>query len=708
VAAAAATLTGTGALSKHHSTCILANHHAPTSLSLLEPLHRRKHSKAASAVHSSTSHVWTTGSRCVSRRCSTSPATKETRSHRAEVHDSIGDDVDAQIIKAVGTLYDAGRIDMYFQRHPAKLLQHGGTAVIVIGGLALSAAAGLVITGLKTGMTSHGGHKDVLWSQLRKKLAPQIADALISLGPTFIKFGQALASRPDLVPPEICTELTRLQDALPPFDHGVARQILAQELEGSRDSIAASELLSSIKDAEPIAAASIGQVYKGFVDGDPVAVKVQRPSARSTAVADAALLRLLAQLVASLHVPPAFRNTDCDGRLVRADVVGAVDEFCSRLFEELDYHREADNLELFAALYGPGGKHAAELPAPGIRVPRLHRQLCSRRVLVMEWVDGERLMSGTPSTEQTDHSDLHLINLGIKATLSQLLDTGIMHTDPHGGNLLKVVIDGANEDNKYVTGRGSWSQPPEQQLQHQLLYLDFGLVAEVPLQVRDGLVCAVLLIVQKRWRHVASLFNQLMLLPDWVMSDEVQLQSFSQDLAAAAEKCLIFDDASVSDVERRVPSLRFAALLEQLVVLAPRYEFRLPPYFVNNARALGCLEGMARSADPNFNIMRSMYPFALRRLLSNPSQSPVVQRTLRLLVRDDATGQLSAKAALELADTAAVLQGVGMRSILADALRTKGGRALARDIIRGKVSKAVRRFAGTKDAPSEGTPVELV
>jgi len=337
--------------------------------------------------------------------------------------------------------------------------------------------------------------------------------------------GQALASRPDLVGAEVAEELVQLQDNLPPFDTAVALQVIQDDFSTVKDQSAAQEILRSLESAEPVAAASLGQVFRGFCRGRSVAVKVQRPMARRLAAVDAALLRSLARAVEALQNPFAGGE-----RLVRANVLGAVDEFCSRLFEELDYRREASNCEMFAQLYGTGGSFAEELPPPGLKIPELEKDLCSRRVLVMEWVEGERL---APSADATE--DLPLVEMGISATLLQLLGTGVMHTDPHGGNLLKGPLLKAEDRLR------SLRRPLR-----QLVYLDFGLVADVPLQVREGLVCAVMFMVQKRWADVAGLFNRLMLLPDWVLADAETLAQFTNDIQLAAKVGVLSGGIAVS------------------------------------------------------------------------------------------------------------------------------------------------------------------
>eukprot|EP00403_Amphidinium_massartii_P024142 CAMPEP_0178387158 /NCGR_PEP_ID=MMETSP0689_2-20121128/8930_1 /TAXON_ID=160604 /ORGANISM="Amphidinium massartii, Strain CS-259" /LENGTH=592 /DNA_ID=CAMNT_0020007515 /DNA_START=105 /DNA_END=1879 /DNA_ORIENTATION=+ len=575
---------------------------------------------------------------------------------------------DMRIIQEIGSGYDAGKIEQYFKERPLQLFSHALSVGGAIGLLTATALGSTLLLLLRHALSGslQAPQKEAEWSELRRKLSPQLVDTLCALGPTYVKLGQSLASRPDLVTAEVADALLELQDNMPPFDLDEALQIMREELAEVDDQEAATELLASLSASEPVAAASLGQVYKAHIGAKAVAVKVQRPDVRTLAVADAALLKLLARFAQGIPSweglmswkPPEQGTKDAIQRqLIRADVIGAVDEFCSRLFEELDYNKEAANIERFATLYTGGGPYATKLPYPGVRVPGLLRDFCTRRVLVMEWIDGQRLLAGETS------ADMRLVDLGVRATLMQLLEVGVMHTDPHGGNLLKAHAE--KESKRRFLQPWKVSGLPKDE-RFQLVYLDFGLVADVPLQVREGLVCAVMYIVQRRWERVAKLFNQLMLLPDWVLADENMLRSFTADVEVAAFAAFSTDAGSGGRIA--VPKLRFAALLEQLAYIAPRYAFKLPPYFLNNARALGCLEGMARAADPDFNILSSMYPFALRRLLRNPDASPVLQRTLRDLV-SDAEGHLSYRAAKDLLRLAADLQEAPLAMVALDVLR---------------------------------------
>jgi len=484
-----------------------------------------------------------------------------------------------------------------------------------------------------------------------------LPDVVGAMGPTYVKFGQALASRSDIVGRELAGALAALQDDLPPFPDDEAAAIVEQELP---------EVSCAIR-GPPVAAASLCQVYRGWLRGREVAIKVQRPRIRQQVAADALLLRWAAGAVQGSGA-------------IRADAVGAVDEFVERLFEEMDFENEAANLRRFRALYGKGGSAADVLPPPGVRVPELLDGLVSRRVLVMEWLQGEKL------TERSivSAADLPLVELGIRCTLSQLIETGVMHADPHGGNLLKLPPPPGQEG-----GSGG------------LAYLDFGLVSEVPQGVRDGLVGAVALLVFARdYPAVAALFGELMLIPLEVVEDPVEMRELAIALSAAAEATLVFpseaEETTSSGSLRRtsaIPDVRFDQLLGALASMVPRFRFVLPPYFVNNARALGTLEGMARSADPSFNIVRVVYPFAIRRLLANPTGSPVLRTVVRRLA-SDCDGRLSLPKLLALLNDAATMSDLPRLRVAWDALTTREGRALAAGAISEALRRAIQGFFG--------------
>jgi len=267
-----------------------------------------------------------------------------------------------------------------------------------------------------------GGREEAM----RPQRAREFMELIASLGPAFIKAGQALSSRPDLLPPEYLRELVKLQDRVEPFGNAEAFAIIEAQL-GER----VEDVFDRV-DPAPVAAASIGQVYKGFLkSGEAVAIKVQRPDLQERIALDIYILRQLSGLLSQAI---ALLRRDIDLQSV-------VEEFGKLIYEEIDYLQEARNAEEFAELYG--GK-------PDIYVPKVHWRLCRRKILVMEWVDGVRLTSPSlPAATKTK-----LVNSLVQCSLQQMLEKGFFHADPHGGNLL-ATADG------------------------RLVYLDFGMMSSV-------------------------------------------------------------------------------------------------------------------------------------------------------------------------------------------------------------------------------------
>ena len=489
-----------------------------------------------------------------------------------------------------------------------------------------------------------------------------IASAISRLGPTYVKFAQAAASRGDLVGPELAGALGQLQDDMGRFSDQLAIDTIREESPELYEDI---ENVEEMLEKGSVAAASLCQVYKcRLKTQEVVAVKVQRPNIREQVEADAYLLRLAASYLEKFN-------------LVEAKAVDAVDEFVSRLFEEMDFENEAENVKKFNSLYGPEGTAKMDDVVNGaagnsdnsgrkskleIKVPKVYEEYTSKKVLVLEWIEGTPLTSG--ELREVDPKDLPLVRLGIACTLSQLIETGVMHADPHGGNLIKLP------DN-----RG-------------LAYLDFGLVSTVPEQVRDGVVAAVsLMVFKKDYRKVANLFGELMLVPPSVMNDAVKMKDLEDALEDAANKTLKFPESGSGKI---VPEIRFDELLFALLALVPRFEFQLPPYFINNARALGGLEGMARSADGTFNVLKEVYPVAIRRVLKNPNQSEVLRKTARTLAYDDAIGGLAFASLLRVLNDAANLTQIPRFKIAFDALNSSEGRRLLLETFKAEISRRLR------------------
>lgn len=386
----------------------------------------------------------------------------------------------------------------------------------------------------------------------QQQRALQLRQLLTNLGPAYIKIGQALSTRPDLVPPLYLEELTRLQDQLPPFSNDLAFHFIEVELGASP-----AEIYAELSD-HPVAAASLGQVYKGKLKtGETVAVKVQRPGLANLIALDLYILRGLA----------AFANRHI-GR-IRSDLVAIMDEFGERIFEEMDYTQEGRNAQRFADLYGHN---------PDIYVPHIYPQYTARRVLTMEWIEGIKL-TRLEDLNRLGIDATQLIEVGVQCSLRQLLEHGFFHADPHPGNLL-AMADG------------------------RLAYLDFGMMSQVKPQQRYGLIEAIVHMVNRDFEGLANDYVKLeFLTPD---------TDLSPIIPALAE---VFNNV----LGASVAELNFKSITDEFSALMYEYPFRVPAYYALIIRSLVTLEGIAINVDPNFKVLSKAYPYVAKRLLTDPA-----------------------------------------------------------------------------------------
>src|SRR6185295_12464749 len=241
-----------------------------------------------------------------------------------------------------------------------------------------------------------------------------LSKSLVGLGPTFIKIGQALGTRADLLPLAYVKELATLQDNVPPFPTADAFARIEAELGRPLHE------LYPVIDSEPVAAASLGQVYRARLKtGEEVAVKVQRPNLESTISFDVAILFRLVKLT-NRFFPRANENADWEGMLR---------EFHSTIFEEMDYVKEGRNADRFRYNFRTWNV---------IRVPKIYWTHTSRRVLTLDFIRGTKV-TDTEQLRARRISAVKVNRLLVRSYLKQLLEDGFFHADPHPGNLL--VLD---------------------------------------------------------------------------------------------------------------------------------------------------------------------------------------------------------------------------------------------------------------------------
>lgn len=396
--------------------------------------------------------------------------------------------------------------------------------------------------------------------QNRLKRATQLRLVLTRLGPTFIKVGQALSTRPDLIRKDFLEELVKLQDQLPPFDSGVAYQIIEAQLESS-----IAEVFSELSPT-PVAAASLGQVYRGrLVSGEEVAVKVQRPNLRPTLTLDLYLMRWAADWLS----PWLPLNLGHDLTLI-------VDEFGNKLFEEIDYLNEARNAEKFATNF----RNEAH-----VKVPAIYWRYTTNRVIVLEWINGFKL-NDTQSIIAAGLVPEDIIQVAVTAGLQQLLEHGFFHADPHPGNL-------------FVMPNGS------------IAYIDFGMMDQLDEFTKETLVDSVVHLTNKEYCELAE---------DFVKLGFLTADTDIRPIIPALETVL--GDA----IGKNVGDFNFKTITDQFSELMYDYPFRVPAKFALIIRSLITQEGIALSLNRNFKILEVAYPYVARRLLTG--ESPQIRRRL--------------------------------------------------------------------------------
>ncbi|CAB1109481.1 unnamed protein product [Ectocarpus sp. CCAP 1310/34] len=399
-------------------------------------------------------------------------------------------------------------------------------------------------------------------------LARDLRIVIEKLGPTFIKLGQALSIRPDVIGPAATDELAKLQDAVPPFPTPLAMEVLEQELGRPP-----SEVFSEISE-EPIAAASLAQVYRGVLrsDGRAVAIKIQRPGLVQEVTKDLYVLKRAVGVYQNLSNRWTAQMTDYN-ELLRVWATG--------FYQELDFLNEANNqIRMKKVLSGMKGQ---------VFVPNVVLDLSTRRVLVSEWVDGVKLTKADPSEIR------ELTSIAQEAFLVQLLGEGFMHCDPHPGNML--LVDESMRDER---GR--------------LALLDYGLMAELGSKEREGMVSALIHTANRDYKSLIEDLVALDVLP--ADTDRGQVEPVMKRVIGP----YVFEGGGAK-------SLNYQSLARDLGRATLEIPFNIPPYFALIARALGILEGVALTGDPDYRIVMEAYPFVTRKIISD--DSPALQRALR-------------------------------------------------------------------------------
>lgn len=363
---------------------------------------------------------------------------------------------------------------------------------------------------------------------------------LESLGPTFVKLGQVLSSRPDLVSHEMIAELVKLQDRVPGFPWEEAQKIIEDELKRPID-----ELFCSIEH-EPFAAASIGQVHRAVTrDGQDVVVKVQRPGIERKIKIDLEIL---------YHLAERLEKSDPEMAVLRPS--GIVEEFSHVLTRELNYIVEATHARRFA-------DDMAE--QPGIRPMKVYDDLSALRVITMGFVPGTAANIVVKSDELRARFDLvKIAHHGADAVMAQIFEHGFFHADPHGGNIL-LADDG------------------------MLTFIDFGMMGRVTEEERDDFIRVVQSILRKDHQRLTHAIMHLAEPGE----NRPDLTLLERDLGDLVEENLFLP----------LDKLSLARILEQLMQVMRRHQLTLRPNLFVMFKALMTIEQLARDCDPKLRIL---------------------------------------------------------------------------------------------------------
>ncbi len=379
-----------------------------------------------------------------------------------------------------------------------------------------------------------------------KRKAKWLLEKIISFGSTFIKLGQILATRADIIPLTYMKELAKLLDEVPPFDSSLAFEIINSELNRPAHSI-----FSEI-DSYPIASASLGQVYRAkLIDSDrDVIIKVQRPNLKEIIERDVFILKAIAKEAAKY--PEISRGNDyCE----------LLDEFLRVINEEIDYIKEGKSCDLFRKNFK--GFYQ-------VHVPKVYWQYTTKRVITLEHIHGfkisekEKILNAGLSLKQ-------ITKEGCNVYLKQLLTDGFFHADPHAGNL-RIMPDG------------------------RLAFFDFGMVGYVSKDLQVKLVNTLLKLMNRDYVGVINCFISMGILD----------KDFSRKEELANVLKPIYDERFGHNGNI---STNFKEIIEALANIVYEYPFRIPVEFALIIRALLTLEGVGHTLDPGFNVIKALIPF---------------------------------------------------------------------------------------------------
>jgi ubiquinone biosynthesis protein len=384
--------------------------------------------------------------------------------------------------------------------------------------------------------------------------------ALEELGPTFIKLGQVLSTRTDLLGPEFRVELAKLQDDTPRLRTEVVREFVATELGGEPESVFATF------DAEPLAAASIGQAHAATMpDGTEVVVKIRRPGAMEQVELDLEIL-----MNSALH---ASRRSK---QMAEYDLVGIAEEFAQTLRAELDYLREGRNAEQFAANFSDDAD---------VQIPRVFWEQTTSQMITLERIRGIKI-TDLAALDEAGIDRHELAKQGTQLMAKMVFEDRFFHADPHPGNFFIKPGGGIG-------------------------LIDFGMVGALDAELRDQLAKLTVALVRGNPDRLAAALLGLGTATAWV-----DRERFRDDLAELLDRY----------AGRGPADLDFGTVSSEILEIVRRHRLRLPRDLALLLKAFVMNEGMAEQLDPDFRLVEQLRPYVYRHLAAELSPAALARR----------------------------------------------------------------------------------
>lgn len=462
--------------------------------------------------------------------------------------------------------YDGLWIEAYWSRRPLQLFKRFVEVAIKVGAFSVTVELDKAFGKEEENMP---------------RRAVELRELITDLGPTFVKISQVWASRPDVLPEPYQKECQKLLEQVRPFGREEAMETLRRNIPGNGEIERLFDDMAAFE--KPVAAASVGQVYKASMKGREVAVKVQRPDVREQVTLDLYVVRRLAGIGSYLPIERYAQQFQ--------SLLELLDRAAPPFIEELDYDNEATNQRKFAESVAN-----CELVRNTVQVPEV--VLSKREVLVQEWLPGKKLTEPGAAQDQAER----VVKVLLNSYMVQFLETGLLHGDPHPGNFV-------------LTPSG------------KIGILDYGLMTTISPEKRVAFIEYIMHVQAKMYDECLQDLVNLEFLPQGIANDkearEVIVPGLVDTLAILYEGSGDMREQQ-KKFEKQRDELQATGKLEvlraKLQDISKKHgSFKLPGYMTLIIRAFATLEGVGLKTDGQFNMIKECFPYVARRLLTDDS-----------------------------------------------------------------------------------------